>query len=210
MDLRPPISFARPQAATLDAMRDGADVIFQATFFDGRWRGHADFLFKRPERPSPIWAGGATTSRTRSWLARVKAGAILQMCVYADLLERLQGTAPEWLYVITGDGVEHPHRPTTTRPTSDGSALGSMRASLAGLAGGPTGTYPDPVDHCRVCVWYPMCIDSPSRPTTTCRSSPGCAASTRSGSLAAGDHRPWPALPVLATDRADHGIARPS
>ena len=21
------------------------------------------------------------------------------------------------------------------------------------------GTYPDPVDHCRVCTWYPMCID---------------------------------------------------
>jgi hypothetical protein len=29
----------------------------------------------------------------------------------------------------------------------------------AGLAGSPTGTYPDPVDHCRVCTWYPMCID---------------------------------------------------
>ena len=35
-------------------MRDGADVIFQATFFDGRWRGHADFLFKRPDRASPV------------------------------------------------------------------------------------------------------------------------------------------------------------
>ncbi len=45
---------ARAQAVTLDAMRDGADVIFQATFFDGRWRGHADFLFKRPDRPSPL------------------------------------------------------------------------------------------------------------------------------------------------------------
>src|SRR5262245_36500084 len=31
-------------AETVAAMRDGADVIYQATFFDGRWRGHADFL----------------------------------------------------------------------------------------------------------------------------------------------------------------------
>ena len=35
-------------------MRDGADVIYQATFFDGTWRGHADFLLKAvdPDRPS--------------------------------------------------------------------------------------------------------------------------------------------------------------
>ena len=38
-------------AATEAAMRDGADVVFQATFFDGRWRGHADFLV-RADRPS--------------------------------------------------------------------------------------------------------------------------------------------------------------
>ena len=40
----------------------------------------------------------------------VKAAAIIQMCVYADLLERLQGVKPETVYVVTGDGVEHPHR----------------------------------------------------------------------------------------------------
>src|SRR4051794_26057607 len=39
------------QDATLDAMRRGADAIYQATFFDERqanlhWRGHADFLLK--------------------------------------------------------------------------------------------------------------------------------------------------------------------
>src|SRR5712691_4872954 len=28
---------------TLDAMRSGVDVIAQATFFDGRWQGRADF-----------------------------------------------------------------------------------------------------------------------------------------------------------------------
>ena len=34
----------RAQADTLAAMRAGADVVYQATFYDGRWRGHADFL----------------------------------------------------------------------------------------------------------------------------------------------------------------------
>ena len=33
-------------ALTLEAMRAGADVVYQATFFDEAWRGHADFLLR--------------------------------------------------------------------------------------------------------------------------------------------------------------------
>jgi len=157
-DLRTPDDLRAAQAATLEAMRSGADVVYQATFFDGRWRGHADFLFKRPDRPSPglgDWSYDvADTKLARS----VKAGAILQMCVYASLLEGLQGLAPEWLIVVTGDGERHPHR------TEDFSAyFRYVRARFDariedGFEGGPATTYPDPVDHCRVCTWYPMCI----------------------------------------------------
>src|SRR6187551_1984180 len=41
-------------AATVEAMASGAEVIYQAAFFNGRWRGHADFLLRResPDRPS--------------------------------------------------------------------------------------------------------------------------------------------------------------
>ncbi len=70
---------------------------------------------------TPTSSSGATTGRPSlgSWsydvadtklARRVKAAAILQMCVYADLLERLQGIAPETVSVVTGDGVAHPHR----------------------------------------------------------------------------------------------------
>ena len=31
---------------TVAAMRDGVDVIYQGTFFDGRWRCHPDFLLR--------------------------------------------------------------------------------------------------------------------------------------------------------------------
>lgn len=75
--------------ATRAAMASGADVIFQATFFDGRWRGHADFLV-RAERPSRLGSWSYDVADTK--LARhVKASALIQMCVYADLLERVQG-----------------------------------------------------------------------------------------------------------------------
>lgn len=158
-DLRTPDDLRAAQATTLDAMRSGADVVYQATFFDGRWRGHADFLFKRWDRPSP-GLGGWSYDVADTKLARsVKGGAILQMCVYGSLLEGLQGIAPEFLDVITGDRVRHQHR------TEDFSAyFRYVRARFdervaAGLRDGPAGTYPDPVDHCRVCSWYPMCIE---------------------------------------------------
>jgi uncharacterized protein len=48
----------RRESETIAAMRTGAEVIYQATFFDGRWRGHADFLFRDRH----------TTSRSRSRL----------------------------------------------------------------------------------------------------------------------------------------------
>ena len=157
--LRTPEDLRVAQATTLDAMQAGADVIFQATFFDGRWRGHADFLFKRPDRPSPLLGGWSYDVADTKLARSVKGGAILQMCVYAALLEGLQGIAPQWLHVITGDGARHPHR------TADFAAyFRHVRARFdarlsAGLDIDSAATYPDPVDHCRVCTWFPMCMD---------------------------------------------------
>jgi predicted RecB family nuclease len=154
-DLKGPGQLRAAQDATFAAMRSGADVIFQATFFDGRWRGHADFLY-RVERPTPVLgAYGYDIADTK--LSRgVKAAAIVQMCVYADLLEKLQGAPPETVYVVTGDGVEHPHR------LSDYAAyfrFARARFEQRVLGGsGAAATYPDPVDFCHVCAWYPTCI----------------------------------------------------
>ena len=46
---------AAAAAATVAAMAAGVDVVYQATFFDGAWRGHADFL-ERVEVPSRLGA----------------------------------------------------------------------------------------------------------------------------------------------------------
>jgi predicted RecB family nuclease len=156
-ELRTPDDLRAAEAATLAAMRDGADVIFQATFFDGRWRGHADFLFKREDRASDLGSWSYDIADTK--LARsVKGGAILQMCVYADLLERLQGVPPETLSVITGDGVRHAHRTADFAPYFRYVKARFEARVAAGIDAGAA-TYPDPVDHCRVCTWFPTCID---------------------------------------------------
>ena len=58
-------------------MRAGADVIYQATFFDGRWRGHADFLL-RVDTPSDLGAWSYEVADAKL-ARRVKAAAVLQM-----------------------------------------------------------------------------------------------------------------------------------
>jgi predicted RecB family nuclease len=170
---------ARPDAGTelreaarqtLEAMRAGADVIYQATFFDGRWRGHADFLLRRDHGP------GEPDSAFGPWhyevadtkLARhVKGGAILQICSYVDLLTKVQGRQPAFLYVVLG-GRE---RPTDRRRVEDfmayyrrvkaafTAAVGLPGDDLADIVHPPQGTYPEPVEHCDVCRWRPQCRD---------------------------------------------------
>ncbi len=66
---------------TADAMRAGADVIYQATFVDGDWRGRADFL-ERVDRKTDLGAWGYEPLDAK--LARAeKPPYVLQLCFYA-------------------------------------------------------------------------------------------------------------------------------
>ncbi|HEX5827783.1 MAG TPA: TM0106 family RecB-like putative nuclease [Candidatus Limnocylindrales bacterium] len=155
-------------AQTLGAMRGGADVIYQATFFDGRWRGHADFLLRRDHEPGePDSAFGAYHYEVADTkLARhVKAGAILQICSYVEQLAAIQGRQPEYLYVVLGGR----QRPTDRQRVDDymayyrrvkaefSAAVGLPGDDTTGIAYPPAGSYPEPVEHCDVCRWSPSC-----------------------------------------------------
>ena len=75
----------------------------QATFFDGTWRGHADFLLRVDDVDRPSVWGDYHYEVADTKLARhVKASAVLQICSYVDQLERIQGVRPEWLHVVLG------------------------------------------------------------------------------------------------------------
>jgi predicted RecB family nuclease len=77
---------------TLAAMKEGAEVIAQGALAYQGWAGRADIL-RRVEVPSAIghWSYEALDTK----LAReTKAGAILQLCLYSDLLTQAQGIAP--------------------------------------------------------------------------------------------------------------------
>ncbi len=143
---------------TEEAIRRGDDVIFQATFHDGRWRGHADFLL-RAETPSALGAWSYEVADTK--LAHsTKPGAILQICSYIEQLERIQGVQPAELRVVLG-GAEH--REDVYRVADFMAYYRTAKAGFERLiddaaappAYPPIATYPDPVEHCSVCRWFP-------------------------------------------------------
>lgn len=87
---------------TFSVLRSGADVVAQATFFDGRLAGFADFLHRQDDGSYAVWD---------TKLARhVKVTALLQIAAYADQLERGGiAVAPE-AYLLLGDQTLSSHR----------------------------------------------------------------------------------------------------
>ncbi len=138
------------EAATVEAMRAGVDVIYQATLFDGEWVGHADFLL-RAERPSDLGDWSYDVADTKL-ARRLKVPALLQMAMYAARLETLQGVAPQRLVVVTGDKAEHPWRLVDVAPYARRRKQALRLAIETGAA-----TESAPNSQCSQCRWQDRC-----------------------------------------------------
>src|SRR5215207_5226400 len=129
----------RAEAETVEAMRRGFDVVYQGTFFDGAWGGQADFLL-RVDRPSPVFGDWSYEIADTKLARKLKVAALLQMATYAERLTVLQGVAPEYIHVVTGDGVSRPWR------LIDVAAYARRaRARLETLVAAPPPTGPSPI-----------------------------------------------------------------
>ena len=105
---RSPEGYRRRAAETLAAMREGPDVIYQGTLYDGRWLGLVDFLI-RVEEPSELGAWSYEVADAK--LAReAKASAVLQACAYSEMLARVQGREPERMHLWLGGPVPRKER----------------------------------------------------------------------------------------------------
>ncbi len=90
-------------AKTLEAMRLGREVIYQARLELDEFAGYADFLF-RVEGGSNL--GGYHYEVWDTKLARgMKPYFAIQLCCYAELLEGLQGKRPDYVGIVLGSGV---------------------------------------------------------------------------------------------------------
>jgi uncharacterized protein len=137
-------------AETIAAMKKGVQAIVQGALAHGGWVGRADIL-RRVEVPSAFGAWSYEAVDTK--LARgTKAGTILQLCLYSDLIKEVQVSPPEhmWVVVPWSDFEPQQYR------FGDYAAYFRRvrRELLQSLSKAEAeATYPDPNEHCEVCGW---------------------------------------------------------
>ncbi|MDP9266925.1 MAG: TM0106 family RecB-like putative nuclease [Acidobacteriota bacterium] len=145
-------------AQTLDAMRSGADLIVQAALCDGRWYGRPDVM-RRIETPSKLGAWSYEIDDTK--LSReTRAGTILQLGLYSEMLATAQGKWPEYFSVITPDPAEPVHRFRVDDYAAYFRLVRTQMRDTVTLDDEVVGAanYPEPVDHCDVCPWSGECV----------------------------------------------------
>ena len=135
-------------------MRTGVDVIVQPTLAAGRWHGRADVL-RRVEIPSDLGSWSYEPIDTK--LSReTKAGTILQLSVYSEVLSQLQGRLPENMHVVVPGNNFVPETYRTREYFAYYSYV-KHRLEEVVVPGHEATTYPEPVPHCDVCRWWSLC-----------------------------------------------------
>jgi uncharacterized protein len=138
-------------AATEQAMRNGYQIIFQATLRDGCLIGHADFL-RRVEEPSELGAYQYEVLDTK--LARSpKAKFLIQLGFYSRLVARVQGCLPRLMHVVLGDQRIVPYRVVEYAHYIDH----VLERFLATVSRGDSAIYPNPCEKCAQCHWRERC-----------------------------------------------------
>jgi uncharacterized protein len=143
--------FEAAARATEEALRAGAEIVYQGALASGGWRGLADFLI-RIDEPSELGPFSYEAWDTKLARSRAKPAHVLQLTFYSHELDRIQGRLPERMYVVLGTGEVE-----TYRPADFGAFFRRARSRLAEAIGSNPETYPYPVSHCGICDFYELC-----------------------------------------------------
>ena len=135
--------------ATREAIAAQTDVIVQAPLANGQWSGRADILLRRQDDAADFASHEPIDTKLA---AETRAGTLLQLSTYADMVSALIGSPPEHLHVVT------PIAHETYRTNSVAAYFRFVRRKLLAAVQVPAqATYPEPVPHCDVCRWWSEC-----------------------------------------------------
>lgn len=134
---------------TIEAMQQGADYIYQARLSNDKWQGWADFL-KKVATPSELgnWSYEVIDTKLST---QTRAGTILQISLYSELIKEAQGLLPEYMHVRT------PESEISYRVNDYISYLRLIKKRLDNSINTPVDTYPEPCSHCDICNWWKHC-----------------------------------------------------
>jgi uncharacterized protein len=136
--------------ATIDAMKSGADVIYQGRLVQpGEWEGWSDFILK-VDTPSLLgnWSYEVLDTKLAT---ETRAGTILQIALYSERVAAIQGIMPVNMRVQNPDG-EAFYRVDDY--------IAYVRLAKKRLVEGINNnldTYPEPIVHCDICRWWEVC-----------------------------------------------------
>ena len=138
---------------TIKAIRRGDPIIYQATLLRAPWHGYIDFL-ERIEKPSALGPFSYEISDTK--LAHSpKPKYLVQLCVYAYLLEEIQGVSPRSVHIVLGNNER------VSFPLVDFIhyvELARDRFSQY-VSDPPTTSAPEPCNYCGLCRWSEHCVE---------------------------------------------------
>ena len=140
---------ANPKQKTIDAMHEGVDYIYQARLSNDNWQGWADFLIK-VATPSSLgnWSYEVIDTKLST---QTRAGTILQISLYSEIIEEIQGLLPEYMHVRT------PESELSYRVNDYISYLRLIKKRLDNAIITTIDTYPEPCSHCDICNWWQHC-----------------------------------------------------
>jgi len=157
------VSLEEKVRITGDAMRFGADVIYQATLVQTPWLGNADFLI-RGEGNSSL--GNFQYEVYDTKLARQTSPKFLiQLALYNQLAAHIQGSLGKQIHIVLGTGeIEH----FTSRKIDGYLTMSQKRflskvsecnsfSSIADLWENKTLPYPIICEKCPMCHWREIC-----------------------------------------------------
>ena len=136
---------------TLDAMKSGADYIFQAALLKAPWHGFADLL-ERVNQPSLL--GSYSYEAVDIKLKRQpESSHIIQLCVYSDLIKQYQGVTPLSFSLILGNGEKK-----SFQFSDFAQYYTTIKRQFEAYASSPTeNSIPTPNTFCSRCKWQNLC-----------------------------------------------------
>jgi len=135
---------------TRQAMREGAEIIFQAALLSGHWGGWPDFL-ERVENPSSL--GNFSYEVTDAKLKRnPHPKHVLQLVLYSDLLAEVQDIQPVYAHIELGSGMRKSFQLAHYVHYARGA-----RARLRAFLEAPEPVHPVPCADCAQCRWNDHC-----------------------------------------------------
>ena len=141
------------------AMREGADIIYQAAFYAFPWLGDADFLIKI-DTPSSL--GNYSYEVLDTKLAHNPGpDHIIQLCAYSDFLSQSQGVLPESMHLFLGSKQKHPFKVADFYAyyLHARKRFEAFLAKHATITSSADVTCPTPCAYCDFCAWHDACAE---------------------------------------------------